>query len=76
MSSEATTSNNNNNTIAQPAALLSSTNNLNPQAPIFVPTTYKQDFQLKTYADVVNANKEPADVTTDSIYGIEDSTSL
>lgn len=69
---EATTSNNN---IAQSALLPS--NNLNPQAPIFVPTTtYKQDFMPKSYADVVNANKDPSEDVTDSFYAVEDTTSL
>lgn len=54
-------------------------NYLNPQAPIFVPTIYKQDFNSnfppKSYADVVNANKDPSEHATElSIYPADDST--
>ena len=77
---EATTSTINNN-IAQSILLSSSTsssaNNLNPQAPIFVPTIYKQDFDSnfppKSYADVVNANRDPTEQATElSIYSDDD----
>lgn len=82
---EATTSTMNKN-IAQSILLSSSTsssaaaaNYLNPQAPIFVPTIYKQDFNSnfppKSYADVVNADKDPNEQATElSIYPADDST--
>lgn len=48
-----------------PSLLNLSSNVLNPQAPVFVPNFYKQDFNSnnppKSYADVVNANRDPLD---------------
>jgi hypothetical protein len=53
--SAVTDSTNNNNCESNPAL-----NALNPQAPVFVPTFFKQDFTVppKSYADVVNANRQ------------------
>ncbi|KAL7031794.1 hypothetical protein ACKWTF_007136 [Chironomus riparius] len=72
-----------NNNIAQSILLSSSSsaNNLNPQAPIFVPTIYKQDFDSnfppKSYADVVNANRDPSEQVTElSIYPADDPTQI
>lgn len=86
MNSEATTSNNNTNSNIAQSILLSTTssssssNNLNPQAPVFVPTIYKQDFDPnfppKSYADAVNANRETNEDATESIYSVEDPTSM
>lgn len=46
---------------------LNSSNVLNPQAPVFVPNFYKQDFNSnnppKSYADVVNADRDPLDMS-------------
>jgi Ataxin-2 C-terminal region len=58
-----------------------SSNALNPQAPEFVPTFYKQDYDAKlppkSYADVVNANKDPVEPVHEEImHAVDDSASL
>lgn len=73
-------------TFRRTPSLLNSSNVLNPQAPVFVPNFYKQDFNSnnppKSYADVVNADRDPLNISDEKEeefeyhQAMEDSTTL
>ncbi len=71
--------NNNNHNMNSTSTALLKLNALNPQAPVFVPTFFKQDFNSnippKSYADVLNTNERTAKVE-ETKYLSEDSTTM